>query len=610
MEDSWIDKEEFNFDIPLSPLSCESKKHDGENIHKSFKEEDDDEEEVFFGPVGVMERCAAAVVEKNIVEPIQPLDAKQRALLLKETAALSVLIRHKKPLSNLDSNCSSPIAVVHPILKKEFDPVKSNSLKTMPLPCQNNISLTKLAENKENSSVISEDLKSTKSQRHKSANVSGSLHRRSLSCPRKVDGRSERPSQNKEIPKLNSSNGSVVSEGLRSNGIPRLAGDKSKIARPSCIPSLKQGLLMPGQAKLRCTSNQESKLKPVKVVRSQVKTTSPASLSNNVKSQQIKSRRTSSNLSSNFVATPSSKESMMNSSDVPRRRRSSIGLNSSKLAFPKPTNNSTPLRGNITSKLTRKNSVGLPVPIARNSTSKLSSTPRRSIADVSILPSQDSKISSNNQLVSRRSFASKQLKQLQVGASVEISRILDEPVVLNTTSTSDCSILPGQQDLKEQSVNSEDLKISGLLQIDQIATSVPISSNRANAQLDSGLKIHSEEAGKEMVTGSPEKNEEMLLPEIAMKSDSPLLKFESPVIKADPFATGDTPPPSSAPLLSPELEGRCFLLRHCSSSSGQNIAEKVDLSEDAIMGSCRLLVHLLKQEAPMTEVYGIKPRMW
>ena len=76
-------------------------------------EDEDEDEEVFFGPQTHKERIAAVVVKEQEFEhmPLESLTAEQQALLLRETALLSVRIKHGTP----GNAKASPVAVVHPM---------------------------------------------------------------------------------------------------------------------------------------------------------------------------------------------------------------------------------------------------------------------------------------------------------------------------------------------------------------------------------------------------------------------------------------------------------------------------------------------------------------
>ena len=72
---------------------------------------DDYDDEVFFGPVGHMERCAAVVARKEEVEPLMPLEPAEQALLLQESAKLSSMLK-LRPLCSIQNN--SPRSIVYP----------------------------------------------------------------------------------------------------------------------------------------------------------------------------------------------------------------------------------------------------------------------------------------------------------------------------------------------------------------------------------------------------------------------------------------------------------------------------------------------------------------
>lgn len=88
-------------------------------------DDDDEDEEVFFGPQTHNERIAAVVVKEKEAQqqcPLETLTAEQQALLLRETALLSVRIKHGTP----GNTKGSPVAVVHP-MPRSVDSFSSNN---------------------------------------------------------------------------------------------------------------------------------------------------------------------------------------------------------------------------------------------------------------------------------------------------------------------------------------------------------------------------------------------------------------------------------------------------------------------------------------------------
>ncbi|ESO99722.1 hypothetical protein LOTGIDRAFT_238727 [Lottia gigantea] len=80
VEDTWLDKETFDFDVVLSP--SENKK----------PENYDEDEEIFFGPMGFTEKCVAAVVAAQTpVKPMSPLNPQQLAEMIKEAHGVACL---------------------------------------------------------------------------------------------------------------------------------------------------------------------------------------------------------------------------------------------------------------------------------------------------------------------------------------------------------------------------------------------------------------------------------------------------------------------------------------------------------------------------------------
>ena len=87
---------------------------------------EDSDDEIFFGPVGHLERCAAAVVQNKTVEPVKPLEPKEQVMLLQECAKVSAMLKYK-PLTSFNS--SSPVAVVPPF-KRNSSGINLLSLKS------------------------------------------------------------------------------------------------------------------------------------------------------------------------------------------------------------------------------------------------------------------------------------------------------------------------------------------------------------------------------------------------------------------------------------------------------------------------------------------------
>ena len=76
--------------------------------------------------MGHFERCAAVVAKKDVVEPLKPLEPQEQALLLAESASLSVILKHK-PLGTVQAN--SPVAVVFPF-KRESPAIDIEQLRS------------------------------------------------------------------------------------------------------------------------------------------------------------------------------------------------------------------------------------------------------------------------------------------------------------------------------------------------------------------------------------------------------------------------------------------------------------------------------------------------
>lgn len=89
----------------------------GGKVEAAEEEGEEYDEEVFFGPQTHEERIAAVIVKEREAKqtPVEILNAEQQAQLLRESALLSVRIKHGTP----GSVRSSPVAVVRPMPRKE-----------------------------------------------------------------------------------------------------------------------------------------------------------------------------------------------------------------------------------------------------------------------------------------------------------------------------------------------------------------------------------------------------------------------------------------------------------------------------------------------------------
>ncbi|KAL8594742.1 hypothetical protein ACOMHN_051688 [Nucella lapillus] len=96
-----IEDEVFDFDLPLSPESTAAREKQEEKAAKT----NGNDEEVFFGPMGFTEKCIAAGVAEEAIQPLSPLRPDQMAELAKE--AYSVACRISMMRSNSQSSTSS-----------------------------------------------------------------------------------------------------------------------------------------------------------------------------------------------------------------------------------------------------------------------------------------------------------------------------------------------------------------------------------------------------------------------------------------------------------------------------------------------------------------------
>ncbi|XP_066914691.1 uncharacterized protein [Clytia hemisphaerica] len=129
--DDWLSNEQFDFDVTTSPVgdnvlcivnqSKQTTDADACLNDGDVDIADEDDEEVFFGPQTHKERCAAVVVKEEEAKKATPqaLSAEQQALLLKESALLSVRIKHGSTPNTQCNIKNSPIAVVHPMPRQQ-----------------------------------------------------------------------------------------------------------------------------------------------------------------------------------------------------------------------------------------------------------------------------------------------------------------------------------------------------------------------------------------------------------------------------------------------------------------------------------------------------------
>lgn len=135
-----------------------------DSIDTTHKKGDDDyDDEVFFGPVGHLERCAAVVAKKENVVPLEPLQPAEKVSLLQESAKLACLLKHK-PLDTIQNIKPGP--VIYPFKRNSSD-IDIRKLKL----CRDKLSSTENKENigndgKEAGIIASRDeIKSIKEQR-------------------------------------------------------------------------------------------------------------------------------------------------------------------------------------------------------------------------------------------------------------------------------------------------------------------------------------------------------------------------------------------------------------------------------------------------------------
>ena len=147
--------------------------------------DDDYDDEVFFGPVGHLERCAAVVAKKENIEPLKPLQPAEQVSILQESVKLSCLLKHK-PLNTIQNIQPGPM--IYP-LKRNSSDIDITKLKL----CRDKLSSKEDKENMENDGKVLEltasrnEMKSSQEQREdgnsdKKDGIKESGHSPSPSC--------------------------------------------------------------------------------------------------------------------------------------------------------------------------------------------------------------------------------------------------------------------------------------------------------------------------------------------------------------------------------------------------------------------------------------------
>ncbi|XP_065066931.1 G2 and S phase-expressed protein 1-like [Rhopilema esculentum] len=504
MEDCWLENEKFDFDIPLSPLFGDGpdEKEVGNNDENIDEDSDD---EIFFGPVGHLERCAAAVVQKNTVEPVKPLEPKEQVMLLQECAKVSAMLKYK-PLTSFNS--SSPVAVVPPF-KRNSSGINLLSLKS----AREKMSNKENIENFGNLSVSKDTSKiEDKPKLHVPEKLKNSLNEtqskekkpiRRLSCE---SGIARRSSSRIALPVA--------------TGIPKM---QPKGLKPTGVPLLKPGLLQ-AKARPRTTATQESKLKPMKATGLETKSVSCLEASNSKAKVNERTKSVSGALPSRLFTTPKKagehRRSLSSTTERQTpRRQSNLNSSISKLPFTRPSHNSTPIRPVSAQTPNSRRSIGQGIPRPKS---------RLSVSGI-LKPSQDKSLISAPR--AKFSETPKSIAKSRKSISKdEIRKSEKEATLLNEKSPTKVALISMPSPISN--------KTKKPLPDDVPAPVVDYFSNEEK----------------------PEQNSfktDLLVPEVSMVQRSPLLKLDSPVAEnpfCDPFATGSTPPvaPLSAGILEPE----------------------------------------------------------
>jgi len=567
MADCWLENEEFNFDMPLSPLSAG--KCDASTSKSAFTDNDYDDE-VFFGPVGHMERCAAVVARKEKVDPLMPLEPAEQALLLQESAKLSSMLK-LRPLVSIQNN--SPRSIVYPFKRDSSGiDIRKLSLVRERLSSRENKENIGHEDNRVGIIDCKTEAKSSESKEDNRNNEG--KNSRDDSKEEKLS-KLKQPTISKNVTHHRSFTGTdekklqlkTTSMPLSSN-IPKI---QSKIARPSSIPSLKPGLLKV-QPRVRGTSVQESKLKPLKALKSD-------SISVFESRTDVPAKST---LKSKPFVTPKksgeAKHVRSKTGEIQTRRRSTdLSSSISRLQFSRPNHNSTPKQQPLKhgsssrrsigsaagSTKTAPNSAGTPLKVhsgksvssvnrekGRDTPSSKSSTLRRSLVTKPNLDKTET--SPRTKSAQRRGSL---LKYPNAKTSPEKRKTYSGNTSMVRSSTS----VANSQNPRPKD-NASLLDIETIAPVSDPDTNVVISCPTADGNIPAWDAQGASQDHPLLETLNDNLHRihqsDILVPEISATHASPLLKFDSPLPDnaiSDPFATGNTPPslPVSDGVLAP-----------------------------------------------------------
>ncbi|XP_057296420.1 G2 and S phase-expressed protein 1-like isoform X1 [Hydractinia symbiolongicarpus] len=512
--EDWLSDEKFDFNVSASPAAEDA------CLVVDTDDNEDDDEEVFFGPQSFAEKCVATVVKEKEELVIEDLNPEQQALLLRESALLSLMIKHGTP----NSTRASPIAVVHP-MKRGGEKEPSSGIVGKNLSSTENMAEKENIHEKNSKAVNKNVTLAETSAKLKSSKILQprfSMKNRTSSQPLsatklpvfksrgKIQSENSEPlvdqvslyGLSKEVVKKETGNSKAV---RRRSGLPvKQSNDTSEQkSKSAAMPFLLPSAIPPSRVKANSSSNVESKLKPVKV----------SSLS------QLRP----------------------------------------------PRKNTQPLQGTpIKTSKARDTPAGKAVNISstkRQIDSKKFSTPSTQNVSSSIKKTEGSKkVSSNASLVtpvqrtpsSRKSITGRQILPKAQGTCEPATSVLVEDTTFNKTqASSETNITSSTQSLPSHSSIIDRYK--KLCESKNVAQSSSDATNPAQ-KLDDVLPnskaatgVTKENADRlsegEHCQQSPKKEETAL---VLLLNESPLLHL-SPVKSKenslDPFETGHTPPP-------------------------------------------------------------------
>ncbi|XP_057296421.1 G2 and S phase-expressed protein 1-like isoform X2 [Hydractinia symbiolongicarpus] len=274
--EDWLSDEKFDFNVSASPAAEDA------CLVVDTDDNEDDDEEVFFGPQSFAEKCVATVVKEKEELVIEDLNPEQQALLLRESALLSLMIKHGTP----NSTRASPIAVVHP-MKRGGEKEPSSGIVGKNLSSTENMAEKENIHEKNSKAVNKNVTLAETSAKLKSSKILQprfSMKNRTSSQPLsatklpvfksrgKIQSENSEPlvdqvslyGLSKEVVKKETGNSKAV---RRRSGLPvKQSNDTSEQkSKSAAMPFLLPSAIPPSRVKANSSSNVESKLKPVKV---------------------------------------------------------------------------------------------------------------------------------------------------------------------------------------------------------------------------------------------------------------------------------------------------------------------------------------------------------